>query len=65
VLLAPTLLTILLVAGDGYRLALYNPDRKETARTEYFPNASCVTINDLPKDWSSGTHYWWVTVGHG
>jgi hypothetical protein len=54
------------VAGDNYRLALYNWLTDGTARTAYLGDVACVNLSGIPAGWPSGeTYAWWVEVGQG
>lgn len=54
------------VAGDNYRLALYNWLTDETATTAYLGNVACVNLTGIPAGWPSGeTYTWWVEVAQG
>ena len=54
------------VAGDNYRLALYDLATGETAKTAFLGDVACTYLTGLPSGWPTGEAYiWWVEVGQG
>jgi hypothetical protein len=54
------------IAGDNYKVVLYDSASGTLAGTRYLGDVGCVTIGALPPDWPTGaTYLWWVQVGKG
>ena len=54
------------IAGDNYRLAIWDVDEDKVALTDYLGEVPCATLTGLPSSRPSGREYrWYVVVNRG
>ena len=54
------------IAGDNYRLVIWDVDEDKVALTDYLGEVPCATLTGLPSSWPSGREYrWYVVVNRG
>ena len=50
------------ISSDNYKVAFFNPTLDETGYSDLLGNAGCVTINNMPANWTSGGNYQWYVI---
>jgi beta propeller repeat protein len=50
------------ISSDNYQIAFYNVTLDKTAYSNRLGSSGCVTITNLPADWTSGGSYQWYVI---